>query len=255
MLGSPMRCSCAARSCRRRGSPSTGCGGWPSSAAPTSGGAAARGRRVGRRRRADDVHPRAVPPSRRSGDRVPAAAGAGLRRRLQRLHHVHRPALRGLSGHGRAPLRRGRDGRDDGLRGLGRLGAGAAGDRSQRLHRQRDRRHRPFLRPDLGPGHHAARADRLCRQHTARGRDVPRRVPGRSALRAGRLLRPRGDATRSRSAGTSPSWRRRVAWASGSTRMAAGSSRAWTSRPLTRCWSAMCRRRSGPTAPPRSWAG
>jgi nicotinate phosphoribosyltransferase len=43
--------------------------------------------------------------------------GAGLRRRVQRLHDVHGPALRGLPRHGRAPLRRGGDGRADGLRG------------------------------------------------------------------------------------------------------------------------------------------
>ena len=63
-----------------------------------------------------------VPP-RRSRDHPAAEAGAGLRRRLQRLHHVRRPAEGRLPRHGRAPLRRHRDGRDDGLCRLGRLGA------------------------------------------------------------------------------------------------------------------------------------
>ena len=41
--------------------------------------------------------------------------------------------------------------------------------------------------------HHAARADRLCRLHRARGRDVPRDLPRRGPDRAGRLFRPGGD--------------------------------------------------------------
>ena len=48
--------------------------------------------RLGRRRRAADLHHRLVLSSGRSRNPVPAEAGRRLRRRLQRVHHVHRPA-------------------------------------------------------------------------------------------------------------------------------------------------------------------
>ena len=47
---------------------------------------------VGRRRRADHLHLRLVRASGRSRDDFPAEARPGLRRRLQRLHHVRRSA-------------------------------------------------------------------------------------------------------------------------------------------------------------------
>ena len=82
-----------------------------------------------------------------------------------------------------------------------------------------------FFGRDAGPRHHAARADRLCRLDPARRRDVLRDLPRRADDRAGRLLRPGGLRTRSRSAGAFPISPRRECCLSGSTRPAAATSR------------------------------
>ena len=94
---------------------------------------------------------------------------------------------------------------DDGLRRLGRVGGGAARGGRHRLRRLRRRRDRPLFRPGKGPRHDAARADRLCRLDGARGRDVPRGLPGGAADRAGRLFRAARSPTRSRWRGAFPS--------------------------------------------------
>ena len=100
-----------------------GCSG---SAGPSSRSTPLLRGRLGRRRRADDVHHRLARAPGRPRDHPPAEAGAGLRRRLQRLPDVHRPALRRLPRHGRAALRRRRDGGHDGLCRERRLGGHSA---------------------------------------------------------------------------------------------------------------------------------
>ena len=91
---SPMRCSCAARWCRRRGCASSGCR------------SIAKARNTELRHRAATIAEGkwvgagepilyitgSFVASRRYRDDLPAEAGPGLRRRLQRLHHVRRPA-------------------------------------------------------------------------------------------------------------------------------------------------------------------
>ena len=71
------------------------------------------------------------------------------------------------------------------------VGSEAAKREGPRVHRQRQRRHRALVRHAARLRHDAAFADRLCRLHAARGRDVPRDVSRRTDDRAGRLFRPR----------------------------------------------------------------
>ena len=165
--------------------------------------------RLGRRRRAADLHHRLVLSSRRSRDPVPAEAGAGLRCRLQCLHHVRRPAQGRLPRHGCAALRGHRDGGDDGLcrrrsarrrrSGRGRQGASSATPTTRRR----------TTSAGAGARHDAARPDRLCRLDAARRRDVRRDLPRRGPDRAGRLFRPRGDRYARRLPALSRSRRRR----------------------------------------------
>ena len=112
--------------------------------------------------------------------------------------------------------------------------------RRRRLHRQRHRRHGPLFRAGARAGHHAACADRLCRFHAARRRDVPRDLSGRKPHGPGRLFRQGGrDALEV--CGRFPGFRRTGASRCGSTRRARAFARGWTRPPPTPCWSAMCR--------------
>ena len=167
---------------------------------------------MGRLRRAAALRHRAVLGAGRSRDGVPAEARAAVRRRVQRVQHVRRPAAGRLHGDGRAPLRRSRDGRDDGLCRQRRFGEGAARDGRGGLHRRRERRHGALLRQRGGLRHHAARAGGLRRHDGARGGNVPRVLSRRTGDRAGRLFRPRGERfARRRGAVSRPRRRRTVA--------------------------------------------
>ena len=84
--------------------------------------------------------------SRRSRNRAAAEARAGLRRGIQRLGDVRRPAAGRLPRDGCAALRRRRDGRADGLCRLCRVGACPPRRRRGRFCRLRHRRDRAFLR-------------------------------------------------------------------------------------------------------------
>ena len=77
-----------------------------------------------------------------------AKAGPGLRRRVQRLHHVLGPAAGRVPRHGCAPLRRAGDGGDHGLCRQRRLQPRAAQGQRRRLHRQRHARDRALFRQD-----------------------------------------------------------------------------------------------------------
>ena len=228
----PMPSSCAGRSSARRASWSSFSNGWRRE----------RGTHFDDRARPTPKAPGSAPASRCSISPgslfhlvdletvLSAEARAGLRRRLQRLRDVRRPAEGRLSRDGCAPLRRRRDGRDDGLCRLGRLGrsrrkvAGAVG-----FVGNADRRDGALLRPRQGARHDAARADRLCRLDGARGRDVPRDLSRRAADRAGRLFRPR-DQRRARGLpALSRAGRGRPPLASASTPMAAAIARGSTS--------------------------
>ena len=68
---------------------------------------------------------------------------------------------------------------------------GGEAGRRQGLRRQRQRRHRALVRRAARLRHDAALADRLCRLHPARRRDVPRDLSRRADDGAGGLFRPR----------------------------------------------------------------
>ena len=189
----------------------------------------------------------------RSGNDPAAEARPGLRRRAQRLPDVPGAAEGRLPGDGGAPLRRRRDAGHDGLCRPRRQRRGAARGR-EGLRRQRQRRHRALVRRAARPRHHAARADRLCRLHGARGRDVPRDLPRRADDRAGRLFRPRDHRRAGRLRAASPTSPRPGGCRSGSTRMAAASWRGSIRRRATRCWNATRPARSAAIAARRSCA-
>ena len=105
-----------------------------------------------------------------------------------------------------------------------------------------------------GPGHDAARADRLCRLDRARRGDVPRDLSRRAADRAGRLFRAR-DQRRGR--GLPPLSGARRGGPARLPHRHAGRPLLRGARPRalpTRCWSATRRTRSAAIAPRRNCA-